>query len=155
MLLHVDREASVMADHNRLGREPFFHRGLSGSACLQLMSAVGAKRTTPARLVLAFKSVEPARHAEAAGRLGWDAGKSPGEQAWMVGGGPRLQGVMNRSFPQAPSSPSAQRGVAATAYCGSNPAYVRLCRRTANRSSCPSASSRARQSFPTDLHRSG
>src|SRR3982074_2667878 len=33
-----------------------------------------------------------------------DLGKSPGEQAWMVGGGPRLQGV--RLFPQAPSSPN-------------------------------------------------
>jgi hypothetical protein len=25
-----------------------------------------------------------------------DLGKSPGEQAWMIGGGPRLQGVMKR-----------------------------------------------------------
>ena len=35
------------------------------------------------------------------GDLGGAAGKSPGEQAWMIGGGPRLQGVMNNSFPQA------------------------------------------------------
>jgi hypothetical protein len=38
------------------------------------------------------------------GDSGGTAGKSPGEQAWMVGGGPRLQGA--RLFPQAPSSPN-------------------------------------------------
>jgi len=40
-----------------------------------------------------------------------DLGKSPGEQAWMIGGGPRLQGELNSSFPQAPSSPQAKAGV--------------------------------------------
>ena len=42
----------------------------------------------------------------------------------------------------------AQHDIAATAYCGLNPAAARPCRRAASRSSCPSASSRARQSLP-------
>ena len=43
----------------------------------------------------------------APGDLGGVAGKSPGAQAWGVGGGgPRLRGELNSSFPQPPSSPS-------------------------------------------------
>ena len=40
----------------------------------------------------------------APGDLGGAAGKSPGAQAWRVGGGPRLQGELNSS-PQPASSP--------------------------------------------------
>jgi putative SOS response-associated peptidase YedK len=40
------------------------------------------------------------------GDLSGAARKSPGEQAWIIGGGPCLQGVMNSSFPQAPFSPN-------------------------------------------------
>jgi len=42
----------------------------------------------------------------APGDLGGVAGKSPGAQAGGVGGGPRLQGELNSSFPQPPSLPS-------------------------------------------------
>ena len=42
----------------------------------------------------------------APGDLGGAAGKSPGAQAWGVGGDPRLRGELNSSFPQPPSSPS-------------------------------------------------
>ena len=37
----------------------------------------------------------------APGDLGGVAGKSPGAQAWINGGGPRLQGELTSSFPQA------------------------------------------------------
>jgi hypothetical protein len=45
-------------------------------------------------------------NAETPGDLGEAAGESPGEQAWMIGGGPRLQEMRSISFPQAPSSPN-------------------------------------------------
>jgi len=52
---------------------------------------------------LAAKPADDVRKRRATGEA---AGESPGEQVWVIGGGPHLQEMQNISFPHAPSLPN-------------------------------------------------